>query len=115
MHVWNGTSWLSLGDGLAASIYYVEETSVGVDDAGGVVAAFVEDEVLSTGVAARDIYVRSWNGSAWEVIDDRVANAPRAVERLQLDVDGEGGTLMAWLQTDPSGTPTQTYVYRLNR
>src|SRR5437899_940816 len=111
-------SWLSLGDGLAASIYYVEETSVGIDDAGGVVAAFIEDEVFSSGVPGMDIFVRSWNGSGWEVVDDQVADIPvtgRVAERLQLDVDGEGGTLMAWLETDPSGTPRQIYVYRLNR
>ncbi len=64
VHVWNGTSWLSLGDGLAGNMYYVEETSVGVDDAGGVVAAFIEDENVGTSSQGADIYVRSWNGSA---------------------------------------------------
>jgi len=118
VHVWNGTSWLSLGDGLAGSAYYVEETSVGIDGAGGVVAAFIEDEnVLGPGPAGMDIYVRSWNGSAWEVVDDRVTGTqvmPTMVRGIQLDVDGQGGTLMAWAQTDPA-TPTQIFVYRLNK
>jgi hypothetical protein len=61
-----------------------------------------------------DIYVRSWNGSAWEVVDDRVGGAG-LVQGIQLDLDGQGGTLMAWAQSDPSVGSMQIFVYRLNK
>jgi len=62
------------------------------------------------------IHVRSWNGSTWDVVDDLGPNAdtsPSALPQIQLDVDGQGRTLMAWSGT--VGTGSQIYVYRLNK
>lgn len=107
---WTGSNWEIIGGALSEM---PGDTPAGLpslqlDAAGNPIVAFGESDGL-----ARNLYVKRWNGSAWELVGGALSAKPgyTQVTRISLRLDLAGNPVVAWMEPGEDSLPT-AYVSR---
>lgn len=108
---WNGTEWQLMGDG-ALDINLNQNTgytALATDSSGNPVIVWEESDGTSV-----NIYVKKWNGDAWDLIGDTFVDANENQNALHpaVAIGSDGNPVVSWDETD--GTSTNIYVKKWN-
>ncbi|MFO7544062.1 MAG: Ig-like domain-containing protein [Trueperaceae bacterium] len=91
-----GGAWSLVGDGLMVNPSYYPDASDLVLDADGH-PVVVWSEKSSPGNSASDLYVKRWNGVAWDQLGGKIeVNDDAAVQDVRIVLDPAGDPLVAW-------------------
>jgi hypothetical protein len=92
---WDGQEWSLFGDGLTVGDVYPQQAALAVDESGHPVVAF--SQKASPGIAAADLLVRRWTGSAWQALGDKLdVNDDAPIEVIDLVLDPDGDPIVSW-------------------
>lgn len=109
---WSGSAWQPLGGPMSAAGGRVDAVtpSLALDAQGGPVVAWSESQA-----SASSLYVRRWNGSAWEPVGEALsataAGGTPSATRPSLALDKKGAPVVAWEEADAVGV-RQVHVRR---
>lgn len=107
---WTGSNWAAVGGALSAVAgdTPADFLQLQLDSAGNPVVAFAESDGQ-----ARNVYVRRWNGSAWEAVGGALSAKPGTthVDHVSLRVDPAGNPIVAWLELG-EGVYSTAYISR---
>ncbi|HSI03967.1 MAG: hypothetical protein ACAI38_18950 [Myxococcota bacterium] len=110
---WTGAAWEQLGSGVSLSAAVSEEPAIAIDGVGRVLVAWTEGSDM-----AKDIYLRRWDGSAWQELDGSAQGAGISGIGLtsmqpQLAVTPSDEPVVAWLE-DTGPTAWEIYARRFD-
>jgi methionine-rich copper-binding protein CopC len=110
---WAGSSWQPLGDVLDINPdRNAVFPSLVIDDSGNAVVAWYEDRA---GDLSRNIYVKQWNGTAWEQLGTSLnINQKERADTFSLAVDANRQPVIAFSEFDNVGGSNNVYVRRWN-
>lgn len=91
-----GGAWSLVGDGLLVNPdYYPDSSDLVLDGDGNPVVVWSEKS--SPGNSATDLYVKRWNGIAWDQLGGKFeVNENAAVQDVRIVLDAAGNPLVAW-------------------
>jgi hypothetical protein len=101
---WDGTSWSSLGSGLASSTFYAYVNGMAVYDDGTGAALYVGGSFDSAGGQPAS-HIAKWNGSTWAPVGGGLIGWP-TIEPMCVHDDGSGPALyVGGVGATVGGTP----------
>lgn len=107
---WTGSNWAAVGSALSAvpGETPADFVQLQLDSAGNPVVAITESDGQ-----ARNVYVRRWDGSAWEAVGGALSAKPGAthVNIVSLRLDPSGNPIVSWMEQGESVYST-AYISR---
>lgn len=107
---WNGSAWIELGG--SATGMGIAGVPVTINHAD--LAVTLDGNPIVVYAAGNDIYVRTWDGTAWTLVGDQDAGGISRTGRAgtpAIEVAADGAIIVAWYEDLPTGG--QVYLRRL--